>query len=218
MTRLNTEQLVEKLASDGSPVRRLAPPLLRATIWLAGFAVVATAAVWLLGAIPGMAGRLSDPRFALEMVGTLLTGLFAVGAAFCLSLPDRSRLWLLVPLPPLMLWLSMSGYGCYRDLLTHGAGGWAQGASPMCFAFIVGFGIPTALALYFPLRRASPLNPIPALASAGLGVAALSAAMLQFFHPIDVTVLDLVTHVFAVLTVVMLTIAIGRPGMRGAAG
>ena len=187
-------------------------------IWLTGFGIVATVALWVLGAVPGMVGRLQDPRFAREMLGTVLTGVFAVGAAFCLSLPDRSRLWLLTPLPALLLWLSMSGYGCYRDLLAHGAAGWTQGASAMCFAFIVGFGLPTALALYFPLRRAAPINPIPALASAGLGVAALSAALLQFFHPVDVTVLDLVTHVFAVLTVVMVTIAIGRSGMARAAG
>ena len=217
MTRLNTEQLIEKLTSEGSSVQRLAPPIVRTTIWLTGFGIVAALAVWVLGAVPGMLGRLQDPRFALEMLGTVLTGVFAVGAAFCLSLPDRSRLWLLTPLPALLLWLSMSGYGCYRDLLAHGAAGWTQGASAMCFAFIVGVGLPTAVALYFPLRRAAPINPIPALASAGLGVAALSAALLQFFHPVDVTVLDLVTHVFAVLTVVMVTIAIGRSGMARAA-
>jgi hypothetical protein len=88
----------------------------------------------------------------------------------------------------------------------------------MCFGFIVGLGIPTAVALYFPLRRAAPLDSVSVLAVAGLGVAALSATLLQFFHPVDVTVLDIVTHVVAVLTVIMLTTAVGRSTMQRSTG
>jgi hypothetical protein len=36
----------------------------------------------------------------------------------------------------------------------------------------------------------------------GLGVAALAAATLQFYHPFDVTIVDLAVHVTAVLIVV----------------
>jgi hypothetical protein len=36
----------------------------------------------------------------------------------------------------------------------------------------------------------------------GLGVAALSAFVLQFFHPFDVTVMDLATHLAAVALVI----------------
>ena len=47
--------------------------------------------------------RLEGTRFAVEMAATFLTGVFAVIAAFYVSLPDRSRFWLALPLPPLLL-------------------------------------------------------------------------------------------------------------------
>lgn len=212
MTRLDTEHLIERLASDGSAVRRLRSPLLRAAIWLGGFAVAAAIIAWIMGPIPGMAMRLSEPRFALELFGTLMTGVLAVGAAFYLSLPDRSRLWLFAPLPALVLWLSTSGYGCYRDLVVHGSAGWTFGPSANCFAFILGMGIPAAVALYLPLRRAAPLDPVPVLAIGGLGVAALVAGALQFFHPFDVTLTDLSVHLAAILLVVSGMALLGRLG------
>ena len=53
-------------------------------------------------------------KFVIELVGTVLTGIAAVIAAFELSMPDRpAQVWL--PLPPLILWLASSGYNCWRD-------------------------------------------------------------------------------------------------------
>ncbi len=62
--------------------------------------------------------------------------------------------------------------------------------------------IPVAVALYLALRRALPLEPLRVMAVGGLGVAALAAAALQFYHPFDVTIVDLAVHVTAVLIVV----------------
>jgi hypothetical protein len=52
------------------------------------------------------------------------------------------------------------------------------------------------------LARARPIEPVPVALTAGLGIAALAAFLLQFFHPFAVTFLDLATHLAAVLLVV----------------
>lgn len=199
---ITTPQLIEALAANTQPVRRLRPPLVRAGLWLGAFVVIVAAVTWATGAWPLMIERLRLTRFALEMSATFLTGIAAVIAAFTLSLPDRSRFWMALPLPPLVLWLASSSYGCYENWIAEGPQGWHLGRSSDCFIFILTMSIPVAVALYLALRRALPLEPLRVMAVGGLGVAALAAATLQFYHPFDVTIIDLAVHVTAVLTVV----------------
>ena len=205
-----TQDLIESLAANAKPVRRLRPPLARATAWLVAFVAVVTVATVATGAWPAMIARLEDTRFAVEMAATFVTGLAAIIAAFYLSLPDRSRFWMLLPLPPLLLWLASSGYGCYQNWAAYDPMGWRLGRSSDCFVFIITMSIPVAVALYIALRRALPLDPLRVMATGGLGVAALAAATLQFYHPFDVTLVDLAVHVFAVLLVVAMMMAGGR--------
>jgi hypothetical protein len=205
-----TKDLIDRLAADAKPVRRLRPPFARATGWLVGFVALAGAVTLVSGAWPAMIVRLEDTRFVVETIATLATGVAAIIAAFYLSLPDRSQFWLFLPLPPLVLWLASSGYGCYRNWIAYGPQGWGLGRSSDCFVFIVTLSIPVAIALYLSLRRALPLEPLRVMASGGLGVAALTAATLQFYHPFDVTVIDLAVHVVAVTIVVVAMMAGGR--------
>jgi hypothetical protein len=199
---ITTPQLIEALSADAKPVRRLRPPLARAGAWLSAFVALAVVVTWGTGSWPSMIERLREPRFAVEMAATFLTGVAAVIAAFYLSLPDRSRFWMLLPMPALLLWLATSGYGCYQNWIASGPGGWRLGRSSDCFIFIVSLSIPLAAVLYVALRRALPLEPLRVMAAGGLGVAALAAAALQFYHPFDVTIVDLAVHAWAVLIVV----------------
>ena len=208
-----TQDLIESLAADARPVRRLRPPLARATAWLAAFVAVVGVVTFVTGAWPAMIARLEIMRFAVEMTATFVTALAAMIAAFYLSLPDRSRFWMLLPLPPLVLWLASSGYGCYQNWIAYGPQGWRLGRSTDCFVFIITMSIPVAIALYLALRRALPLDPLRVMAMGGLGVAALAATTLQFYHPFDVTVVDLTVHVVAVLIVMAVMMAGGRVGL-----
>src|SRR5271170_7038350 len=92
--------------------------------------------------------------------------------------------------------------------------GWHIGESGACFLWIVAFGIPLALSLFIVLRRSHPIAPGPVGAMAGLGVASLAAFLLQFFHPFDVTFIDLSLHLAAVATVIVLVRAVARPGLN----
>jgi hypothetical protein len=207
-----TRDLIDSLARDASPVRRLQSPLRRGFLFLAVIIGIVLAATLITNTWPGMFLRLNDNRFAIEIIATTLTGVAAIVAAFCISIPGWSRFWMFSPLPPLAVWLGASGYGCYRNWFVYGAdGSLALGRSSDCFTFIVGVSIPIAIALFFALRLARPLNSIPVMAMGALGVAGLAAAALQFFHPFDVTVTDLALHAAAVALVVAITTLIGSP-------
>jgi hypothetical protein len=211
-----TPELIESLSQDLQPVTPAEPPLERACIWLLAIIVLVALAAWVTGAWPPLLARLQVASFAIEMAATLATGIAGVAVAFMLSLPDRSRAWVFLPLPSLALWLASSGYGCYRSWLVSGPDGLRLGRSADCFTFIVVFSIPLVAALWLGLRRmAASLDPLRVTAAGGLGVAALSAAALQFWHPFDVTVADLAAHAAAVAIVCAVVIAGGRRGLAG---
>lgn len=213
----STDQLIERLAATAMPVKRLRPPLLRASLWLLAVAAAAAIIVPFFADFRQFDQKAQDAKFILELTGTLLTGIGAIIAAFYLSLPDRSPLWALVPLPPLALWLASSGYNCYREWITVGSDGWHLGESTDCFSTILGFSVPLGLALFFILRRARPIAPVRVAAVGGLGIAALSAFLVQFNHPVDASFLDLGVHAVAVGLVVATASLLARLSPRFAA-
>ena len=190
------------------------PPGLRAAMWLGLVAILGVALVLPFSDLGTFIRRAGDPKLKLELAGTLLTGIFATIAAFELSLPDRSLGWALLPAPSFILWLGSSGYSCWRHWLVSGPNGWHIGESGACFLWIVAFGIPLAVSLFVLLRRSHPIAPGPVAAMAGLGVASLAAFLLQFFHPFDVTFIDLGLHLAGVATVIIMARAVARPGLN----
>jgi hypothetical protein len=70
---ITTPQLIDSLAADVKPVRRLRPPLVRAGLWLGAFVAIVAAVTWVTGAWPVMIRRPSLTRFAVEMAATFLT-------------------------------------------------------------------------------------------------------------------------------------------------
>ena len=208
-----TEGLIVGLTGDLKPVRRLRPPGLRAFLWLAAVGVLSGAFILVGADFSVFARRAADPKLAVELAGTLLTGILAVVAAFELSLPDRSAKWALLPVPSFLLWLGSSGYSCWRHWIVLGPEGWSVGETAHCFAWIIGFGVPLAIALLIALRRAHPLTPVRVAAMGGLGVASLAAFLLQFFHPFDVTVMDLGLHLAGVVVVVAFAGSVARPAL-----
>jgi hypothetical protein len=197
-----TDALIASLTAAPAPVRRLAPPTPRAVTWLTAIAVVCGLLIWKLSNLPVFMHRASDPRLALELAATLATGIAGVVAAFHLSLPDRSRAWALAPAPFMAAWMAITGLGCYRNWAEQTRKGWELGESSHCFIFLLVVGVPMALLLLAALRSARPLQPRLVAAVGAVGVAALSAFALQFFHPFDVTLLDLGAHLAALLLLI----------------
>jgi hypothetical protein len=205
-----TDKLIARLAAEAAPVRRLSPPSWRATGWLLGVAVVAGLAIFWLSDLDEFSARIQDRKLVIEMLAALATGIAAVIAAFHLSLPDRSPWWALLPVPPLAFWIAGSGYSCYSDWIVRGAAGWEWGDSANCLRFIVASSVPLGGSLLLMLRRAQPLSPVRVAALGGLGAAAIAAVLLQFFHPFDITLMDLAVHAVAIGVVVLAATMAGR--------
>ena len=203
-----TDQLIARLSAEAGPVTRLRHPMVRAGLWLCAAVLGASAVVYAVADLPTFMARASDPRHMIELAATLATGILAVFAAFEMSLPDRSRTWMLLPVPALFAWIATAGLGCLES--------WSQGTptdiaeTTECFTIIVAISIPLGLALSWMLLRAKPLAPASVAAMGGLGVAGIAAFLLQFFHPFDVTVIDLAFHAAAIGLVIALSAASSR--------
>jgi hypothetical protein len=125
------DDLIAALAADARPVRPLRSPLGRALAALAVIALGSLIAIAWFGDVRQLLGRYAGRELlmAVEMAAMLTTGVLALMGAFFLSIPGRSRAWLLAPLPTLVAWLLLSGLGCYDDLLRTGSSGLKFGHS-----------------------------------------------------------------------------------------
>lgn len=205
-----TPDLIESLAADATPVRRLRPPFVRAGFWL----LLAVVILVLFGVGHGVRAnlmeRLQEPTFAIGMAASLLTGVLAAVAAFMVSLPDRSRLWLLLPAPSLVAWLSTIGYGCLTNWVRLESGGIRAGTALECFATLVLISMPLSLAMLVMLRHAAPIRPMAVTMAGSLAVAAITATALALFHELDATVMILMWNLGTAVLIVGLAGAVGR--------
>jgi len=92
------------------------------------------------------------------------------------------------------------------------------GESAHCFIFITAASVPLAIGLFWMLRRARPMGALTVAALGTLGVAATAAFVLQFFHPFDVTVIDLAFHLAAVGLVVLIGTVLRQPLLDASEG
>lgn len=197
------ERLIQNLAADLRPVRRLRPPGLRALAWLA---VVAASGAGLasISDVGAVRDRLTAvPDMWLALAGSAATAVLAALAAFQLGLPDRRPAWALLPLPTALLWLGASGLGCLRGWVLPNVHPASLGDTMDCLAFILGLSVPLSVLLVLMLRRAATLQPDLTAAMAGLAAAAAAATLLVLVHPFDASLADLAVHTSAVLAVVV---------------
>ncbi len=218
MSGRSTETLIADLAREARPVKPLASPLRRALATLAALGIGGAVMVLLAGNVEGLLSRYRGSQWLmwLEMGAMLLTALLAVAGAFFLSVPGRSRRWLLTPIGPFVAWLALSGAGCIGDIGRLGPGIWLWGHSTDCLTFILGASLVVGAPLLWLLSRARPIDPLPVALLGGLGAAALSALLLQFFHPFALTMVDLAVHFGAVLLVILLAALSRRRTLRPA--
>ena len=116
---------------------------------------------------------------------------------------------LLLPLPPLALWLASVGYGCLQDWAQHGPNGLTIRPDWDCLPSATIIGVVPAIAMVVMLRRGAPLLPRLTLTLGGLAVAAIANFGLQFFHFRDATIMVLVWHLGSVAVLSMLAGALG---------
>lgn len=196
------------------PVKRLAPPLVRAMLWLAFAGLVVALIAVGHGVRADLLVQLDEAKFAANTAAALSTGILATIAAFMISVPDRSGRWLLLPLPALGVWIATIGYGCFADWVSAGPDGVRLGDELRCFALLVLTSVPLAAALTAMLRYAALLRGGAVAMMGGLAVAAITASALSLFHNHDATVLILVWNLGTTVLITGLGTLFGRGMFR----
>jgi hypothetical protein len=192
---IETPDLIDSLAASMKPVRRLRPPVTRAAGWLLLAALIVALLAVSQGIRPDLAHRLRDPSFAAGVAGAALTGVLAAIAAFLVSLPDRSRLWLILPAPAVTIWLTNIGYQCLGQWISMGPEGFSFGETARCLATLVLTSLPLSLAMLVMLRYAAPLRPTAVTFMGSLSVAGITATALSLFHSGDATLMIIIFNV-----------------------
>jgi hypothetical protein len=209
-----TEDVIASLASELPPVRRLPPPLLRAALWV----LLATALIALLAALRDLRADMDvmarDPAYWVQLAGAWLTGAAATLAAFEVSLPDRPRAWLLLPLPGAVLWLSGFAVGCLGHWIAIPPGAPIAHDSMRCLETIIMASVPMAVVLWLMLRRARPLRPSATALVAALAVAAFADTAHLLIHVVEASLLVLLVNLVPVALIVAGLSLFGRRGLR----
>ena len=206
---ITTPDLIESLVANAAPVRRLRPPVARAVGWLLFAALMLALLAVSHDVRPDLALRLRQPEFVIGVAASLATGALAAIASFLLSIPDRSRAWLLLPLPGLFVWVSTLGYGCLINWVSLQPGSVPFVEEAGCFALLVLTGVPLSLAMLIMLRHAALLAPTRVAISGGLAVAAVTATALSIFHDHDASAIILIWNFGTAVLLVALGGAFG---------
>jgi len=205
-----TPDLIDALVETATPVRRLRPPIIRAGLWLAFAAIMLGLIAIAHGLRPDFFDRVRQPLFVLSMLGALATSVLAAVASFRLSLPDSSRLWIVLPLPALALWVATIGYGCLTDWVSMDPDGVHMGEAVRCFATLLMTSVPLSIAMLVMLRYAALLRPLEVSVMGGLAVAAVTAFALSLFHDLDATVMILIWNLGSAVLIAALGSLFGR--------
>lgn len=205
-----TPDLIEMLAANLEPVRRLRPPLVRAIGWI----LLAIAIVTLLGVAHGLrqdiVSRLQQPVFVTGLAAAVGTAVLAAIAVFYVSQPDRSARWLLLPLPPLLVWVSTVSYGCLSDWISIGPNGIEPGEAMRCFATLLLTSLPLALMMFLLVRRAAPLRPIRVSIAGGIAIGGFAAAAVSLLHDLDASAMVLIWNFATTAMLAALGAIVGR--------
>ena len=205
-----TPDLIDALVDGATPVRRLRPPLVRAALWLLLAALVLGLIVAGYGLRLDIADRLRQPVFVVSMVAALTTGILAAIASFQISLPDRSRWWLLLPAPALAVWLSTLGYDCLSDWVGIEPNDNRIGETVQCFATLLLTSVPLSIAMLVMLRYTARLRPTESSAMSGLAIAAITAFSLSLVHDFDASLTILVWNLGVAALIAGLACLFGR--------
>lgn len=210
MTAIETEQLIEQLAR-AAPVARLRPPWVRTTLWLAVAAVDITFFVFLMSPRHDLAGALADPRFIVEQLAALATGVTAALVAFASVVPPLNRRLLLVLILPLAIWFGSVAGGCATSWIQGDVARLTLRPDWACLPAIAMIGFAPAALIALMLRRGAPLTPHLTAALGGLAAAGLGNFGLRLCHAEDSSLMVLVWQVGAVF---LLTAAAAVAGRR----
>jgi hypothetical protein len=155
----DTDALITQLTDRLEAVRPLTKPWLRAAMWSAFATVIIALLASFFGTRADILHALHEAKFVMPLAGSWLTGLTSALAAFEISLPDRSRRWLWLPLIPVLLWSSGFAYGCLANWVEIPEGAPIASGAMECIGTILLVSAALVIVLLPMLRRVKTLRP-----------------------------------------------------------
>lgn len=211
---ITTPDLIDTLATNPPRVRRIYAPSTRLISWTV-LAVAILSFLWVSqGLRADLATKFAEPSYATSIVAALLTGLFGAHAAFLVSLPDRSRLWLLLPMPFAVIWLSSIGYQCLFNWVDLGPESMRVDEIARCFATMLITSLPLSLALIVMLRHAALLRPTSVTFVGSLAVSGITAAAMSLYHVLDASLMILAWNLGVAMVILICGKAYGPKVLR----
>jgi hypothetical protein len=188
---MKTEELIAELARDVRPVQPVARPWHRAGLWALGTVLYLALLTVAMSPRNDLDARMAEPRFMLEQMAALLTGVTAAAAAFATAIPGYRRDVVWVPIGFAMLWIALVAIGAVQDIR---AGGVVFGGDWRCVATILAGAALPAMLMGHMLRRGAPVSPRVTAGLAALAVAGLGNLGACLFHPHSSNLIVLVWH------------------------
>jgi len=211
---MDTEHLIRSLAGNVEPVEPLRSPWRRTAAWAAIAALYALVLIVVMSPRSDLGARMQEPRFLLEQLAALLTGLAAAAAAFATVVPGRRRTMALLSLAPLSVWLGTVAASAAQEYSLAGFSVLTWRTDWACVVTIlVGAAVP-GVAMVRMLRRGVPLTPHLSAALGGLAAAGLGNLGVCLFHPHSSNLILLVWHCGTVLVLAALAGAVGTRLLR----
>src|SRR6185369_11073429 len=133
----DTDTLIAQLSERLQPVQPLRKPWLRAALWTVFATIIIALLAIFFGRRADIGHAIHEAKFVMPLIGSWLTGLTAAIAAFEVSLPDRSRRWLWLPLTPVLLWSSGFAYGCLANWVEIPEGADIKAGAMACIGTIL---------------------------------------------------------------------------------
>ena len=178
-------------------------PRKRLLFWFVAVALVATAIVALFGDAEELV-RFDHTHWGWVKIAAIgATGVLAVLAAVSLIETDFSHRWVWIPLPMFLLWIgSCIADGRGRGISQVTGIEWSLLTGLNSAIFIFAVSVPLIGSLMMLLRRAPRQWPISATLYIGLGAAAISVFVMQFFHLHVPNIIDFTLRITAILIVI----------------
>jgi hypothetical protein len=215
---VNTEELIEQLEAELSPVRRLPSPRRALLIWLAVTVPALAVVVQVMGPLPELPRLLREPGFLIAEGFAIVTALLAANAAFCAGKPDEPgwKLWL--PVAVFVLWAAELGRQCFVLALSGDSGVFVVRPDWMCVPAIAVSGLIPALTMVLLLRGRTRFRAAWASLCGVLAAAAAAEGALRFYHAADTLAMVLVWQMGTVALLAaaggaLARLSLGRPRM-----
>ena len=207
---METEDFINKLAQNLSPVRRALSPLTLLLRWLLITLPVLAMITWAMGLRPDLVSLIGNRQFLRTEILALITALISAYAAFCAGRPDEPTWKLWLPVAIFGIWLAELGRQCVvLSVQTKGAG-LELHTDLMCIPAIAITGVIPAAAMVWFLRRSSAFRLTHASLYGAMAAAAAAEVALPLFHAADTALMVLVWQMGSVVLFTLLAAACSR--------